>query len=520
MIPVVTTSQMRNIDTAVIGDDIATGFSYMLKAGMGLFEAVEEMGFNPDADEIAIACGKGNNGGDGFVVGRMLLDKGYSVMCYSLSDGESLKDEARLAFDKYIEKEGNYFHFDDTEDLEGFGRFALIIDALLGTGTKGNPRGLFAEIIKLINASKKPVIAVDTPSGLDNNTGQPGKPVISANCTVTMGFPKIGQLFYPGRCNIGKLIIKDLGYPREITEQFTSGMFLPTLEDLKHLMPSRKPDGSKFDHGLVFMLCGSRGMTGSAALSAMSALRTGCGMVHCAVPESAIPVLAVKVTEPVLHSIEETEAGTPSSTSTDSILELASSMQAAVIGPGISHNPDTGKLVRKLLSKISIPVVLDADGINAYKDHTEELKKHSSELIITPHRKEWERLFGQLPLEPVPLIENLIKTANEFSMTIIFKGSPTIVANSKGESFILPVGNSGMASAGSGDVLSGIIPSLIAQGCAPGDAAVLGAAIHGLAGETASDDIGEYSVVASDMVNYIHNVINKLSPVKTIGIIS
>ena len=520
MIPVVTTSQMRNIDTAVIGDNIATGFSYMLKAGMGLFEAVEEMGLNPGTDEIAVVCGKGNNGGDGFVVGRMLLDKGYRVMCYSLSDGESLVGEARQAFDKYIEKQGNYFHIDDVEDLDGFEGFALIIDAILGTGTKGNPRGLFAEIIKMINKSQIPVIAVDTPSGLDNNTGQPGKPIISANSTVTMGFPKIGQLFYPGRSYIGKLGIKDLEYPREITEQFTSGMFLPTLEDLKHLMPSRKPDGSKFDHGLVFMLCGSRGMTGSAALSAMSALRTGCGMVHCAVPESAIPILAVKVTEPVLHSIKETEAGTPSPKSAESILDLASSMQAAIIGPGISHNPDTSRLVSKLLSKISIPVVLDADGINAYKDHSEELKKHTCELIITPHRKEWERLFGLLPSEPVPIIENLIKTANEYSMTIIFKGSPTIVANSKGESFILPVGNSGMASAGSGDVLSGILPSLIAQGCAPGDAAVLGAAIHGLAGETASDDIGEYSVVASDIVNYIQKVIRKLSPIRTIGIIS
>ena len=520
MIPVVTTTQMRNIDTKVIGNNIATGFSYMLKAGMGLFDAVSEMGLNPATDEIAIVCGKGNNGGDGFVVGRMLLDKGHRVMCYSLSDGESLIGEARQAFDEYIEKQGNYFHIDDAEDLEGFEGFTLIIDALLGTGTKGNPRGLFAEIINLINVSKKPIISVDTPSGLDNNTGQPGDPVISANCTVTMGFPKIGQLFYPGRSYVGKLRIKDLGYPREITEQFTSGTFLPTMEDLNHLMPPRKPDGSKFDHGLVFMLCGSRGMIGSAALSAMAALRTGCGMVHCAIPESAISTLSAKVTEPLLHAIEETPEGTPASGSADSILALASSMQAAIIGPGISHNPDTTKLVRELVSKLTIPSVLDADGINAYKDHADELKKHSHELIITPHRREWERLFGKLPREPVPLIEKLLKKASEFSMTIVFKGNPTIVAHSNGESFILPVGNSGMASAGSGDVLSGIIPSLIAQGCSFCDAAVLGAAIHGFAGEIASDSIGEYSVVASDIINCIHRVINKLSPVKTISIIS
>jgi NAD(P)H-hydrate epimerase len=294
-------------------------------------------------------------------------------------------------------------------------------------------------------------------------------------------------------------------------------MFLPAFQDLKQMVPPRKPGGSKFDHGLVFMLCGSRGMLGSATLAAMSALRTGCGMVHCAVPHSAIPILSVKLTEPVLYSTEETAEGTPSSKGCDSLVERASSMQVALIGSGISHHPDTGLLVRNLLSKIPIPVVLDADGINAFKEHVNEIKKHKNALIITPHRREWERLFGTVPGNPVDLIGHLSQKAKEYSITIVFKGSPTIVADSRGKSYILPVGNSALATAGSGDVLSGIIASLIAQGCSPLDASILGVSIHGLAGEMASEKMGEYSVIASDLVEYISGVLNKLSPSKTAG---
>ncbi len=519
MIPVVTTQQMRSIDNQSINSDRAIGYSYMAKAGMGLFDAVQDININPDKDEIAIVCGKGNNGGDGYVVGRMLVDKGYNIMCYGLCDGESLSGEARLAYDDYIAAESNYFHIDDIADLEGFGRFALIIDALLGTGVKGAPRGLYAELIKLINSSAKPVISVDTPSGLNNNTGQPSNPVVKADCTVTMGFPKIGQLFYPGRLFVGKLKIKDLGYPLEIVEKNGSNIFLPLLDNLKNLLPPRKPAGSKFDHGLALLLCGSKGMTGSAVLSSNAALRSGCGMVHLAVPNSIVPILSTRLTEPVLHPLAETPKETPSYKNTSLIIKESASMQAALIGPGISFNFSTSRLVRELTAKLSIPVVLDADGINAFKGHTKDLKKHSHELVITPHIKEYERIFKTLPSEPNLLIEQLVDNAKEFSMTVVLKGNPTIVADKSGKAYVLPVGNSGMATAGSGDVLSGIITSLIAQGCEPVDAAVLGVAIHGLAGELASEKKSEYSVIAGDIVDNIPMVFKNLSPAVTHGMI-
>jgi NAD(P)H-hydrate epimerase len=261
-------------------------------------------------------------------------------------------------------------------------------------------------------------------------------------------------------------------------------------------------------------------MTGSVSLSAHSAMRTGCGMVHCALPESIIPIVSVKVTEPVLHSLKETDEGTLALNNIDIIKKLSENMQAALIGPGISHNKDTGSLVRELLSTISIPTVLDADGINVFKEYTEALKDHAAKLIITPHYREWERLFGILPEKPNDIINTVRKKAKEYSMVIVLKGNPTIIADSEGKTFILPVGNSGMASAGSGDVLSGIIVSLIAQGCIPLNASILGVAIHGLAGEKAGLDLGEHSMTASDIILYINSIIKQLLTDSPYSIIS
>ncbi|MBN1983084.1 MAG: NAD(P)H-hydrate dehydratase [Chitinivibrionales bacterium] len=514
MLQVLTTSQMRSIDDQAINNNVAVGYSYMLRAAIGIVDVIVSMDINPRTDEIAIVCGKGKNGGDGYTVGRMLIDRGYKVMCFGLCGRESLSGEAYLAFDEYVMRDGNFFLIDDIVDLEGFGRFALIIDALLGTGIKGDPRGLYAEIIKMIDTSGKPVVSIDTPSGLNNDSGRPGNTTVRATCTVTMGFPKIGQLFYPARSYVGRLVIKDLGYPMEICEQQRSNMFLPTLSDVRQKLPPRKPAGSKFDHGLALLLCGSVGMTGSAHLCSMAALRSGCGMAHCIVPKSIVSILSTKVIEAVLHGIDETEQGTPGKDNINMILDLAADMQALLIGPGISHNTVTSELVRTLLARITIPVVLDADGINAFKGCSDELKNHQGDLIITPHAKEWERLFGAVPAEPMGLVTCLGRKAQEFGMTIVYKGNPTVVADSEGKIFILPVGSSGMASAGSGDVLSGILVSLLAQGAAPTDAAIAGVAIHGLAGETAAAQFSDYGMIARDIIVHIGSVLKKISSVR------
>jgi NAD(P)H-hydrate epimerase len=498
---------MRKIDEKTIGGKTSVGFSYMKEAGAGLFDAVRRMVPTPRSGDIVIVCGKGNNGGDGFTVAKLLLDAGYKVMCYGLCQPDDLQGEAKLAYESYAGSEGNFLVLDDVADLGNLSKSSLIIDAVLGTGLKGDPHEFHAEVIEAINNANVPVLSVDTPSGLDNDRGVPGKPCIKAAVTVAMGFPKIGAYFYPGRASVGTLYIKDLGYPEPVVEKYGSDIFLPEPDDLKKMLPLRKPAGSKFDHGMAFMLAGSQGMTGSAALASVSALRTGCGMVHLASPKSAIPVLAAKLTEVVLQAIDETPGGAAAFSASDSLQELMKNVNAVCIGPGISHSEETGKLVRLLVARCPAPMVLDADGINAFKGKTELLKSHKASLLITPHAGEWERLFSAMPTEPMAMVDQLRRKAKEFSMTILYKGNPTIIADPSGKVYLSPYGNSGMATAGCGDVLSGIVTSLAAQGCTLTDAAILGAYIHAKAGDAAAAELGEYSMIAGDVERNIFKAI-------------
>jgi ADP-dependent NAD(P)H-hydrate dehydratase / NAD(P)H-hydrate epimerase len=511
MIPVLTVSQMRKIDEQAIGKDPAIGFTYMMKAANGLFDAVKELVPDPKCGDVAIICGKGNNGGDGFTVGKLLIEAGYTVMCYALCQPEELKGEAKIAFENYDDSEGNFLVLDDVADLETLSKYCLIIDAILGTGIKGDPHGVSAEVIAAINGAGVRILSVDTPSGLDNDTGETGRTCVNAAMTVAMGFPKIGSFFHPGRSHVGTLRIKALGYPDKIVQKNTSSVFLPQPDELKKMLPLRKHAGSKFDHGLCLMLCGSRGMTGSAALASLSALRTGCGMVHLASPQSCIPVLATKLTEVVLHGVKETKSGSPAFAAAEYLLNKSKQCQALCIGPGLSHDEETGRLVRHLVANSTIPVVLDADGINAFKGKTRELKNHKASLVITPHAGEWERLFAALPSQPADMARTLRKTSEEYELTILCKGNPTVIATPSGSVIVSPYGNSGMATAGCGDVLSGIITSLVAQGASTADAAVLGAYIHGFAGDEAAKELGEYSMIAGDVIKNIYKAMRMLA---------
>lgn len=511
MIPVLTVEQMREIDNQVIAGNLTIGYSLMVKAGLGLYAAVSEfLSFNKSS-EIAIFCGKGNNGGDGYIAGRMLLDAGYKVMCFSLCETEALTGEAKIAFNDYNANKGNALILSDAADLTDLSRYSLIVDAMLGTGLKSDPHGLYAIAIEAINASGVPVIAVDTPSGLDNDTGIPGTPCIKATMTVTMGYPKLGLYFHPGRSFVGKLLIQDLSYPDELIAEKKIDIFFPSEKRLKRFLPLRHPDGSKTEHGLALLICGSRGMAGSAALVADAALRTGCGMTHLASPESLIPILSTKVTETVLYPLYETGTGTVAYSSIDQIKELAIGKHALCIGPGLSHEANTSRLVREVVKTIDLPTILDADGLNAFKDCSHELRTHAGNLIITPHRGEWGRLFGALSTEPSEIIKQVRAIAVDYKITILLKGSPTIVVDHDGTSYIMPFGNSALATAGTGDVLSGIIVSLLAQGATSKEAAILGAYIQGEAGEIASEEFGEYSVIARNVVNTIYRVIKKIS---------
>jgi len=504
-----TAAGMKHVDQLAINGNINTGYSYMRAAGRHIYQTVLDM---LDGNKnIAVICGKGNNGGDGYVAARMLQDAGINVDCFSVCETDDLSGEASLAFKDYIELNNGIVRIiTSNEKLPDFNNYSLIIDAMLGIGAKGEPRGLYADVIKAVNDSGASVLAVDIPSGLDCDNGKCTSICIKADCTVAAGFYKMGQFFYPGRANIGKLQIADLGYPEDIAEEQSVGIFLPDNNCFNRILPARKETGSKIDHGLAFLVCGSRGMSGAAALASMSALRSGCGMVHLAVPKSLVDTLAVKVTEPVLHPLPETASGACAASALNELLSLCERMDALCVGSGLSRDPQTASLVRELIGTTDKPAVIDADGLNAFAGCLPEFAEHKGEIVITPHMGEWKRLFGGLPDEPLDRINKLRDCAAQFKINILLKGSPSLAVSAKGTTAILPFGNSSLAKAGTGDVLSGIIVSLIAQGCSCFEAAILGAYLHGEAGRLAGTDLTEYSVLASDLMRYIPEAIKSV----------
>jgi len=506
--PVVTVAQMRAIDTAAIRGDTAVGWGYMRRAAEGL--AREARGLLPSAGRAAVVCGKGNNGGDGYAAGALLYHAGFRVVAMGLCGRDELAGEALAAFDECARAGAEIRRVKGAADLRDLGQFDLVIDAVLGSGLSGNPSGLAAAAIEAMNACGKPVVAADTPSGLDCDTGTPGSPCVRAALTVTMGFAKLGQLFHPGRACVGRLVVQDLSYPADIVARHAGRVYRPTAADLRPLLPPRRPGGSKFDHGVVVMAAGSRGMLGSATLASTAALRSGCGMVHAAVASGILDVLAAKVTEVVLHAMPQTRAGSLSATAHDGIARLAERAQCACIGPGLSHDPSTLRLVRRLVATLACPVVLDADGINAYKGCGAELADHRAPLAITPHAGEWERLFGAMPPRPAEMVEQLRRRASECRMTVLFKGSPTVVAVPDGDVYVLDVGNSGLATAGSGDVLTGLIAGLAAQGAALEHAALLGCWLHGRSADLAAAGLTEYCLIASDLLAHLPGAFREL----------
>jgi hydroxyethylthiazole kinase-like uncharacterized protein yjeF len=511
MIPVVTSSQMREIDRSAIGGNVSVGYSYMLKAAMGIVDVVRQILPPESKGAIAVVCGKGNNGGDGYTAARLLLESGYRVMCFGLCSLDELKGEARTACEEFIARRGNFMLLTDSADVNCLQNYVCIIDALLGSGLHGSPHGIMARMIEAINNSGVPILSADVPSGLDADAGRPLVPCVKADHTVTLGYPKVGLYFYPARSYVGNLIVKELGYPEEILNRNHRALFTPETADFKKWLPARKPDGSKFDHGVACMVCGSRGMIGAAALASRAALRTGCGMVHAASPASAIGALSAQTLEIVLHACPETAEGSLGLASLDQLKILMRAKQAICIGCGLSHHEETRQIVRQLLRGLECPVVLDADGLNAFAGTPGALKDRNCSLVITPHAGEWQRLFNPLPAEPMDKIEQIQATAVEYQMTILYKGNPTVVADKDGQAFILPYGNSGMATAGSGDVLAGIITSLLAQGAPLPQAACLGAYLHGEAGNAAARQFGEYSLIASDICANIFKAIGLLA---------
>ncbi len=469
-----------------------------------------------------VVCGKGNNGGDGFVIARLLIAKGAKPDCVLLGSSAGLSGDA-LANYQRLKDAG----FPVREVSEGgcprtgtvpkalFQDRKVVVDAIFGTGLTRAPDGLTAEVITLINQSGAYVVSVDLPSGLNSDTGVPYEPTVRADLTVTMALPKLGLWLYPGRALAGTVEVADIGiHDWDCPQGFPTGnpgtvpkageeqTFLLDAEHVRAVLPRRRPDGHKGTFGTALIIAGSRGFSGAACLAGMAAVRSGCGIVHLAVPAGII-VVASSVVEAVKTPLPQTEIAALSPAALESILELSGESEAVALGPGIGTDRRTRNLELAFLAEVDRPTLIDADGINNLVGHLALLARVKVPLLLTPHPGEFSRLTG---LKPEEVNADRIGTARGFAtrhgVVLVLKGASTVIAAPDGRVFVNPTGNSGLASGGTGDVLTGLIVGLMAQGMSPLDAACAGVFLHGLAADIAVQSLTEYCLAAGDLPGY------------------
>jgi NAD(P)H-hydrate epimerase len=406
----------------------------------------------------------------------------------------------------------------------------LIIDAVFGTGLSGPVQGKIARIFEFINSSDVPVVSVDIPSGISANTGEVMGTAVKADYTVTFGLPKRGHFLHPGAEYSGRLFVEDIGFPAEVIASNKIKVSLIDNQTVSRL-PRRQAYSHKGDYGHVLVIAGSKGKTGAALMTANACLRSGAGLITMAVPESLIDVFQNRVTEEMTLPLPDDGNGMLSLKAVDEIFNFASQkVDVIAIGPGIGVSHDTEKVVAELIQRSTIPLVIDADGINSIALSVERrasskiLKKAKSPIILTPHLGEMARLLaskveGQRLSEKrstlhalrSTIIDTAISFSKETGAYLVLKGVPTIVADPDGNAFINTTGNPGMATAGSGDVLTGIISSFLGQGLNPVDASISGVYVHGLAGDIAADYKGEHSLIASDIVNFLPDALCRMT---------
>lgn len=504
---VVTSRQMREIDRKAIEENNLSGLALMENAGLRIFQSLKNIYTDLRSKKIIIFSGSGNNGGDGFVVARHLYNYGVKMKVFLLTPFNKIKGEAGKNLN-IIDKMGVELielEVEKLEEIKGtIQNSDLIIDAILGTGLHGRVTGLKAKIIDLINVAGKETVAIDIPSGLDADTGKIEGPCTKASHTITLALPKIGLLLFPGASYTGKVTVVDIGIPGYLLKNKKLKTNMATKEIIKSLLPFRTIYAHKGSFGKVLILAGSVGMTGAAYLASEATMRSGTGIVVLGIPRSLNPIMEVKLTEVMTLPLAETEKQSLGEDAKETILKLMKDFSVLGIGPGISRQLETQRLVRKIIEKSTIPLVVDADAIYALHEDTNILKKAEVPLIITPHPGEMAKLINK---DIDYILDNQLditrEIAQKYGIVVVLKGARTIIANKEGEVYINVGDNSGMATGGSGDLLTGIICSLIAQGTDNFSAAITGVYIHSLAGNLARDIKGERGMIAGDILSQV-----------------
>jgi hydroxyethylthiazole kinase-like uncharacterized protein yjeF len=507
-------SEVLDAEKNIISNLKIPSLVLMENAGLNSAEFISGLISKERFDRILILAGKGNNAGDGFVIARHLAVKNTEVNVFLLYPESELKGDALLNF-KIIKNTKGLIKIDSGENLAGFVEInskakLLIIDSVFGIGFKGELDKRLKSIFRKLNSVKnKTVIAIDTVSGLKNHFGKNG--YLSADYTLSMGIKKFNSVFDTGREASGKNVIMNIGISGKEFDRYNERkIYEIEKQDIKGIIPKRGINSNKYSNGKLFALCGSVGFTGAAYLSSLSALKIGCGAVILGIPKSLNRIMESKTTEVITLPLPETGEKTFSRHSYKKISEKIKWCDALLLGPGVGRNKETLALVRKIVSETEKPVVLDADGIFAFKDNLEIFKKKKCELIITPHYGEFSNLTGIKPEEiKNNIYEVSVEFAKKYNLTLVLKNSPTIVTDGN-MFYINSTGRENLATVGSGDVLSGVIAGITAQNKNPVKSSLAGVYIHGRCGDILFDTTGGNSTIASELICELQNVKKEL----------
>jgi len=513
---IVSAAEMREIDRVTSERFGVPSLTLMENAGTAVADFVR--GRYPDARRVCVICGKGNNGGDGFVVARKLREEGREVSVFLLADPGELRGDAARMFQRMGQTPVIAKSQDEFEAIQDRVREAdLLIDAILGTGFRPPVSALYAEAIAAINASGVPVVAVDIPSGAHADAmGPQSEAVARADAMVTFTAPRPAHVF--GMLTGGPTVIAFIGSPDPAIVSKLQ-LQLTTPQEIAPLIGPRPRDANKGSYGHVLVIGGSLGKAGAAAMAGMAALRIGAGLATVATAKSVLATVAGFHPELMTEPCEETEAGTISlrALEYDYLDKLVKGKAVLAIGPGISRHPETSEFVRTIVQKYPVPTVLDADGLNAFERDAGKLFSKLRPLVITPHPGEMARLTGLSIPEVQKDRTGIARSfAREHEVVVVLKGHRTLVAQPDGEVWVNITGNPGMATGGTGDILTGMVAGMIAQNPSRIMEAVISAVyLHGLAGDVACESTGEQSLVATDLINFVPEALRRVREAAT-----
>ncbi len=516
MIPVLTGKQVRKIDQHAIEQHKVPSLDLMEAAGRGAYEFLESVQPDLKKNRVLVLCGKGNNGGDGFVIARALIKDWVKCTVATTTALSELSPDALNMAKKFKQTGGKIIHQPKLSKLDQLIEEAdLIVDALLGTGIQKNVRSPYSDWIERVNASRKAVLALDIPSGLHVDTGRVLGKAIEADWTATFAFMKLGLTQAPGCEHAGEIAVIDIGIPTALKKKVRTPYRLVEANSIRSAFQIRSSDTHKGNYGHVLIIAGSPTKLGAALMTAKSCLRSGAGLATLALPEKAFTRIPQQFLELMYEPVNSTSRGELAATAFRQIKSIWNDKKVIALGPGIGVNPSTKRLVRSIVENTPVPLVIDADGINCLQGHLASLSKAPRPVVLTPHPGEMARLLG---ITTRALQKDRIKYARRFAqehqVTIVLKGYRTLSVFPDGKVYINPTGNPAMATAGMGDVLTGIISAFLSQGLRWVEAITAAVYLHGLAGDRLADRMGDRGLLAGDVIDSLPFVMKDFVPSK------